>query len=119
MREAVIDLQNGILAGTNDLVKKIGGRQPTTLEEFITKHRKAFARLTSGRDLPVARRGCYLANTPTVLSRSMLGEQGLPELPLFLPVDDQRQPLELTQVNGVSAPFGPRQKQQGLLNIGG
>jgi NAD(P)H dehydrogenase (quinone) len=43
LREAVIDLQNGILAGTNDVVKKIGGRQPTTLEEFITKHRKAFA----------------------------------------------------------------------------
>src|SRR6266851_8814424 len=43
LREAVIDLQNGILAGTNDVVKKIGGRQPTTLEEVITKHRKAFA----------------------------------------------------------------------------
>jgi uncharacterized protein YbjT (DUF2867 family) len=43
LREAVIDLQNGILAGTNDVVKMIGGRQPTTLEEFITKHRKAFA----------------------------------------------------------------------------
>ena len=35
--------QNGILAGTDDVVKKIGGRQPTTLEEFITKHRQAFA----------------------------------------------------------------------------
>jgi uncharacterized protein YbjT (DUF2867 family) len=43
LREAVIDHQNGILAGTNDVVKKIGGRQPTTLEEFITRHRKAFA----------------------------------------------------------------------------
>src|SRR5262249_24052647 len=43
LREAVIDLQNGILAGTNDVVKKIGGRQPTTLEEFITKHREALA----------------------------------------------------------------------------
>ncbi len=43
LREAVIDLQNGILAGTNDVVKTIGGRQPTTLEEFITKHREAFA----------------------------------------------------------------------------
>ena len=37
------DLQNGILAGTNDVVTKIGGRQPTTLDAFITKHRKAFA----------------------------------------------------------------------------
>jgi hypothetical protein len=43
LREAVIDLQNGVLAGTNDVVKEIGGRQPTTLEEFITKHRHAFA----------------------------------------------------------------------------
>ena len=43
LREAVIDHQNGILAGTNDVVKKIGGRQPTTLEEFISRHRKAFA----------------------------------------------------------------------------
>ena len=43
MREAVIDLQNGILAGTNDVVKKIGGRPPTTLEEFITKHREDLA----------------------------------------------------------------------------
>jgi NAD(P)H dehydrogenase (quinone) len=43
LREAVIDLQNGILAGTNDVVEKIGGRQPTTLEEFITKHREAFS----------------------------------------------------------------------------
>jgi NAD(P)H dehydrogenase (quinone) len=43
LREVAIDHQNGVFAGTNDLVKKIGGRQPTTLEEFITKHRKAFA----------------------------------------------------------------------------
>jgi len=43
LREAVIDLQNGVLAGTNDVVMMIGGRQPTTLEEFITKHREAFA----------------------------------------------------------------------------
>ena len=38
-----IDHQNGVFAGTNDVVKRIGGRQPTTLEEFIIKHRKAFA----------------------------------------------------------------------------
>src|SRR6267142_1295113 len=43
LRQAVIDLRDGVLAGTNDVVKKIGGRQPTTLEEFITKHREAFA----------------------------------------------------------------------------
>ena len=38
-----IDHQNGVFGGTNDVVKRIGGRQPTTLEEFITKHRQAFA----------------------------------------------------------------------------
>ncbi len=43
LREVAIDHQNGVFAGTNDVVKKIGGRQPTTLEQFITKHRQAFA----------------------------------------------------------------------------
>ena len=43
LREIVIAHRNGIFAGGNDMVKNIGGRQPTTLEEFITKHRKAFA----------------------------------------------------------------------------
>ena len=43
IREVALDHQAGVFAGTNDVVKKIGGRQPTTLEEFITKHRKAFA----------------------------------------------------------------------------
>src|SRR6266853_1526466 len=43
LREVAIDHQNGVFAGTNDVVEKIGGRQPTTLEEFITKHRQAFA----------------------------------------------------------------------------
>jgi uncharacterized protein YbjT (DUF2867 family) len=41
--EVAIDHQNGVFAGTNDVVKRIGGRQPTTLEEFITKHRQALA----------------------------------------------------------------------------
>jgi hypothetical protein len=42
LREVAIDHQNGIFAGTNDLVETIGGRPPTTLEEFISKHRAAF-----------------------------------------------------------------------------
>jgi NAD(P)H dehydrogenase (quinone) len=42
LHEVAIDHQNGIFAGTNDLVEKIGGRPPTTLEEFINKHRAAF-----------------------------------------------------------------------------
>lgn len=43
LREVAVDHQNGIFAGTNDLVETIGGRPPMTLEEFITKHREAFA----------------------------------------------------------------------------
>jgi len=42
LREVAIDHQNGIFAGTNDLIEKIGGRPPMTLEEFINKHRAAF-----------------------------------------------------------------------------
>ena len=43
LREVAIDHQNGIFAGTNDLVEKLGGRPPMTLEGFIEKHRAAFA----------------------------------------------------------------------------
>jgi hypothetical protein len=43
LKEVAIDHQNGIFAGTNDLVEKLGGRPPMRLEEFITKHRQAFA----------------------------------------------------------------------------
>ena len=43
LREGAMDHSNGILAGTNSYIAEIGGRPPTTLEEFITKHRKAFA----------------------------------------------------------------------------
>jgi NAD(P)H dehydrogenase (quinone) len=43
LHEVAIDHQNGIFAGTNDLIEKIGGRPPTTLEKFINKHRAAFA----------------------------------------------------------------------------
>ena len=43
LREVAIDHQNGIFAGTNDLVEKIGGRPPMTLEAFIDKNREVFA----------------------------------------------------------------------------
>src|SRR5712691_8738881 len=43
LREVATDHQNGIFAGTNDLVEKIGGRPPMTLDEFINKNRAAFA----------------------------------------------------------------------------
>jgi uncharacterized protein YbjT (DUF2867 family) len=42
LQEVAIDHRNGIFAGTNDLVEKLGGRPPMTLEAFITKHRRAF-----------------------------------------------------------------------------
>ena len=42
IKEVVIDHQNGVFEGTNDLVEKLGGRPPMTLEAFIIKHRKAF-----------------------------------------------------------------------------
>jgi NAD(P)H dehydrogenase (quinone) len=43
LREVAIDHQNGLFAGTNDVVEKIGGRPPLTLEEFIERHRESFA----------------------------------------------------------------------------
>jgi NAD(P)H dehydrogenase (quinone) len=42
LKEVAIDHQNGIFEGTNDLVEKLGGSPPMTLEAFIEKHRKAF-----------------------------------------------------------------------------
>jgi NAD(P)H dehydrogenase (quinone) len=42
LREVAIDHQNGIFAGTNDLVEKLSDRPPMTLEAFIEKHRAAF-----------------------------------------------------------------------------
>ena len=42
LRESAIDHQKGLLAGTNDLVERLGGRPSMTLEAFIEKHRAAF-----------------------------------------------------------------------------
>lgn len=42
LKEVGIDHQNGVFEGTNDLVEKLGGRPPMTLEAFIEKHRAAF-----------------------------------------------------------------------------
>jgi NAD(P)H dehydrogenase (quinone) len=42
LREVAIDRQNGVFAGTNDLVETIGGRPATTLEAFIDEHWEAF-----------------------------------------------------------------------------
>ena len=42
LREVAIDHQNGIFAGTNDNVEKLGGRPPMTLEDFIANNRASF-----------------------------------------------------------------------------
>ncbi len=42
LREVALDHQNGLFAGTNDLVRTIGGRAPTTLEAFVRQHRDSF-----------------------------------------------------------------------------
>jgi NAD(P)H dehydrogenase (quinone) len=36
------DYQDGIFAGTNDVVERITGRKPLTVEEFVEKHRSKF-----------------------------------------------------------------------------
>lgn len=40
--EIALDHENGVFAGTNDLVETIGGRPPLTLREFVEKHRAEY-----------------------------------------------------------------------------
>ncbi|QNI32745.1 NmrA family NAD(P)-binding protein [Alloacidobacterium dinghuense] len=40
--EIAKDHQNGVFAGTNDLVEKIGGQRPIGLPEYLEAHRSAF-----------------------------------------------------------------------------
>jgi NAD(P)H dehydrogenase (quinone) len=42
LKEVAIDHQNGIFAGTNNYIAEIGGHQPMTVEEFVTRNRGAF-----------------------------------------------------------------------------
>jgi len=46
--QTVSDHKNGFLAGTNDLVRQIGGQPPTTLQEF-TKNRPPYRKREEGR----------------------------------------------------------------------
>ena len=39
--EIAKDHQNGVFAGTNDLVEKVGGQRPIGLPEFLEAHRGA------------------------------------------------------------------------------
>ena len=42
LREAAIDLDNGLFSGTNDLVERITGRSPMTIEDVASVYRAAF-----------------------------------------------------------------------------
>ena len=42
LREAVTDHHNNLFSGTNDVVERITGRPPMTIEGFVLKHREAF-----------------------------------------------------------------------------
>ena len=38
-----VDYRNGIFSGTNDIVARVGGKEPMTIEEFVTANRAAFS----------------------------------------------------------------------------
>ncbi|UMB69049.1 NmrA family NAD(P)-binding protein [Mycobacterium paraterrae] len=42
LSNVAVDYQNGIFAGNNDLVERIGGKKPTTVGEFIADHLAEF-----------------------------------------------------------------------------
>jgi NAD(P)H dehydrogenase (quinone) len=42
LSNVAVDYQNGIFAGNNDLVERIGGKKPTTVQDFITDHLAEF-----------------------------------------------------------------------------
>jgi NAD(P)H dehydrogenase (quinone) len=42
LTNVAVDYQNGVFAGTNDIVERIGGKKPTTVQEFITDHLAEF-----------------------------------------------------------------------------
>jgi NAD(P)H dehydrogenase (quinone) len=42
LANVAVDYQNGIFAGNNDLVERIGGKKPTTVQEFIADHLAEF-----------------------------------------------------------------------------
>jgi NAD(P)H dehydrogenase (quinone) len=42
LSNVAVDYQNGVFAGTNDVVEKIGGRPPLSVEQFIVENRSSF-----------------------------------------------------------------------------
>jgi len=43
LSNVAVDYQNGIFAGTNDVVERIGGKPGTTVAAFVDQHRAAFS----------------------------------------------------------------------------
>ena len=43
LSNVAVDYQNGIFAGTNDIVERVGGKKPTTVEDFVAANIEAFA----------------------------------------------------------------------------
>ncbi len=54
IRNVAVDYQNGIFAGTNNLVEVVGDRTPMTVEDYVTAHKEAFAK--DGFLAPASRR---------------------------------------------------------------
>ncbi|MFE1957043.1 NAD(P)H-binding protein [Streptomyces sp. NPDC059479] len=42
LSNVAVDYQNGVFAGTNDIVKEVGGRDPLSVEEFVAHDRSYF-----------------------------------------------------------------------------
>ena len=43
LSQVAVDYQDGIFAGTNDIVERVGGKKPTTVEDFVAANIGAFA----------------------------------------------------------------------------
>ena len=41
-RAVAIDYRNGVFAGTNDIVKTVGGKDPQTVQEFVTRNKNYY-----------------------------------------------------------------------------
>jgi NAD(P)H dehydrogenase (quinone) len=42
LRSVAIDYRNGVFAGTNDIVRSVGGTDPQTVQEFVTRNKKYY-----------------------------------------------------------------------------
>jgi uncharacterized protein YbjT (DUF2867 family) len=43
LRAVAIDYRDGVFAGTNDIVKTVGGTEPQSVREFVTRNKKYYA----------------------------------------------------------------------------